>query len=59
MRWSGSGFRYQAIGMRVEAYSIQKHRGWVRLHEKGGNVTELPCHHNLDRYLKARPPDLP
>jgi integrase/recombinase XerD len=26
--------------------------GWVRLHEKGGKVTELPCHHNLDQYLE-------
>ena len=31
---------------------VQKRRGWVRLHEKGGKVTELPCHHNLDRYLE-------
>ena len=22
--------------------------GCIRLHEKGGKVTELPCHHNLD-----------
>jgi len=26
--------------------------GWVRLHEKGGKVTELPCHHSLDQYLE-------
>jgi integrase/recombinase XerD len=31
---------------------VQKRRGWVRLHEKGGKVTELPCHHNLDQYLE-------
>ena len=37
-----------AIGMKVEDYYVQKRRGWVRLHEKGGKVTELPCHHNLD-----------
>ena len=24
-------------------------RGWVRLHEKGGKVTELPCPHNHGR----------
>jgi integrase/recombinase XerD len=41
-----------AIGMKVEDYYVQKRRGWVRLHEKGGKVTELPCHHNLDRYLE-------
>jgi integrase/recombinase XerD len=23
----------------------------VRLHEKGGKVTELPCHHNLEQWL--------
>jgi integrase/recombinase XerD len=40
-----------AVGMKVEDYYIQKRRGWVRLHEKGGKVTELPCHHNLELYL--------
>ena len=24
----------------------------MRLHEKGGKVTELPCHHNLEQYLE-------
>jgi integrase/recombinase XerD len=41
-----------ATGMKVEDYYVQKRRGWVRLHEKGGKVTELPCHHNLDQYLE-------
>ncbi len=41
-----------ATGMRVGDYYVQKRRGWVRLHEKGGKVTELPCHHNLDQYLE-------
>lgn len=40
-----------AIRMNVEDYYIQKRRGWVRLHEKGGKVSELPCHHNLERFL--------
>jgi integrase/recombinase XerD len=40
-----------ALGMRVEDYYIQARRGWVRLHEKGGKLHTLPCHHNLDRYL--------
>jgi integrase/recombinase XerD len=40
-----------AVGMKVEDFYIQNRRGWVRLHEKGGKVTELPCHHNLDQYL--------
>jgi integrase/recombinase XerD len=39
------------IGMKVEDFYIQKRRGWVRLHEKGGKVTELPCHHNLEQFL--------
>lgn len=26
-------------------------RGWVRLHEKGSKVNELPCHHNLEQFL--------
>ncbi len=41
-----------ATGMKVEDYYVQNRRGWVRLHEKGGKVTELPCHHNLDQYLE-------
>jgi integrase/recombinase XerD len=40
-----------AVAMQVEDYFVQKRRGWVRLHEKGGKVTELPCHHNLEQFL--------
>jgi site-specific recombinase XerD len=40
-----------AIAMKIEDYYIQKRRGWVRLHDKGGKVAELPCHHNLEQYL--------
>jgi integrase/recombinase XerD len=40
-----------AVTMKVEDYYIQKRRGWVRLHEKGGKVNELPCHHNLEQFL--------
>jgi integrase/recombinase XerD len=40
-----------AVGMKVEDFYIQKRRGWVRLHEKGGKVNELPCHHNLEQFL--------
>ncbi len=25
----------------------------MRLHEKGGKVHEMPCHHNLDEYIHA------
>jgi integrase/recombinase XerD len=49
------GYTFARIGavlsMKVEDYYIQKRRGWVRLHEKGGKVNELPCHHNLEQYL--------
>jgi len=41
-----------AVAMKVQDFYVQKRRGWVRLHEKGGKVTELPCHHNLDQYLE-------
>lgn len=42
-----------AIGMRVEDVLVQGRRTWIRLHEKGGKVHEMPCHHNLDEYLHA------
>lgn len=45
------------LKMRVEDYFVQERRGWVRLHEKGGKLHSLPCHHNLedwlDEYLSA------
>ena len=42
-----------AITMRVEDVYIQGRRTWVRLHEKGGKVHEMPCHHNLEAWLQA------
>jgi integrase/recombinase XerD len=42
-----------ALGMRVEDFFVQGRRGWVRLHEKGGKLHEIPTHHNLDKYLEA------
>jgi integrase/recombinase XerD len=27
-----------AVGMKVQDFYVQKRRGWVRLHEKGGKV---------------------
>ena len=49
------GYTFARVGaviqMKVEDYYIQKRRGWVRLHEKGGKVNELPCHHNLEAFL--------
>jgi hypothetical protein len=29
-------------------------RTWVRLHEKGGKLHEMPCHHNLEDYITNR-----
>ncbi len=42
-----------AIGMKVEDAFIQNRRLWVRLHEKGGKLHAMPCHHNLETYLHA------
>lgn len=39
------------LQMQVRDYFVQGRRSWVRLHEKGGKEHELPCHHNLERYL--------
>lgn len=40
------------IKIKVEDVFVQKRRLWVRLHEKGGKVNEMPCHHNLESYLQ-------
>ena len=29
----------------------ERRRLWVRLREKGGKRHEMPCHHNLEKYL--------
>ncbi len=42
-----------ALAMTVEDVYIQGRRTWVRLHEKGGKLHAMPCHHNLDEYLHA------
>jgi len=42
-----------ALGMKVEDAYVQHRRLWVRLHEKGGKVHEMPCHHFLEDYLHA------
>jgi integrase len=41
------------LGMRGEDFFVQGRRGWVRLHEKGGKLHEMPTHHNLDHYLES------
>ena len=42
-----------ALTMQVEDVYIQGRRTWVLLHEKGGKLHAMPCHHNLDEYLHA------
>jgi site-specific recombinase XerD len=42
-----------AIAMRVEDVFLQNHRLRVRLNEKGGKQAAMPCHHNLESYLRA------
>jgi site-specific recombinase XerD len=42
-----------ALSMKVEDVYIQHRRLWVRLHEKGGKIHEMPCHHVLEDYLHA------
>lgn len=42
-----------ALTMRVEDVFVQDRRLWVRLHEKGGKLHVMPCHHNLEDYLIA------
>ena len=39
------------LEMKVRDYFVQGRRGWVHLHEKGGKEHEVPCHHNLEKYL--------
>jgi site-specific recombinase XerD len=39
------------IGMKVKDYFTQGRRGWVRLHEKGGQEHAVPCHHSLEKLL--------
>ena len=49
------GYTFARVGaviqLNVENYYIQNRRRWLRLHEKGGKVNELPCHHNLQIFL--------
>jgi site-specific recombinase XerD len=37
--------------MHVEDAYTQRRRLWVRLHEKGGKLHDMPCHHNLEDWL--------
>ena len=40
-----------ALSMEVRDVFVQNRRLWVRLHEKGGKLHEMPCHHTLEAYL--------
>jgi len=42
-----------AVAMKVEDYFPKSKRWWVRLHEKGGKLHEMPAHHSLEEYLDA------
>ena len=41
------------VAMNVEDYYPQGKRWWVRLHEKGGKLHEIPAHHKLEEFLDA------
>jgi integrase/recombinase XerD len=41
------------VNMRIEDYFESGKRWSVRLHEKGGKVHPVPCHHNAEEYLDA------
>lgn len=42
-----------AIGMTVGDVYVQGRRTWIRLHEKGGKIHEVPCHRQLEAWLHA------
>jgi site-specific recombinase XerD len=53
MTYTFSRVSAAAQKMRVEDVYVQKRRLWVRLHEKGGKLHQMPCNHNLEEYLQA------
>ncbi len=42
-----------AVGLRVEDYYQEGKRWWLRFHEKGGKVHQVPVHHTAEAYLDA------
>jgi site-specific recombinase XerD len=40
-----------AVELQIEDVYVQGRRTWLRLHEKGGKVNEMPAHHHLEEYL--------
>ena len=41
-----------ALAMNFKDVFLTDGRLWLRLLEKGGKVLEVPCHHNLEAYLR-------
>jgi integrase/recombinase XerD len=41
------------VTMKVDDYYAIGTRSWLRLHEKGGKLHEVPAHHNAQAYLDA------
>ena len=41
------------VSMNVSDYYRQGRRFWLRLHEKGGKLHQVPAHHNAEEYLGA------
>lgn len=39
------------VGMLVEDYYPEGKRWWLRLHEKGGKLHQVPAHHAVEQYL--------
>lgn len=40
-----------AVAMRLEDYYPEGKRWWLRLHEKGGKMHQVPAHHNAEAYI--------
>lgn len=41
------------VGLDIDDYFQNGKRWWLRLHEKGSKVHEVPAHHNAEEYLDA------
>ena len=41
------------VKMKVEDVYVQGRRTWLRLHEKGGKLHDMPAHHSLEEYLES------
>jgi integrase len=41
------------VAMKVEDVFTHNRRLWVRPHEKGGKLHDMPCNHNAEAFLRA------